>query len=342
MSSVARRLLLVPALLALIGCAPGVSTLRPGGGAPQLSISTPALTPRPAGAPDVLLLAVSGRCPTGCQSPGDNVDYLTPRGTVQAVAQVLEAQGLTVQRYAVSSNVSRHHVHKVIQAQIGAGNTVPLDQDGFVQLEEKLMAADRDWIAGRRDPTRVVLLAHSHGVVWTHALTRAHPKVPIAAMIDLDGVCDFWEMDNRRSIQDYVRAAGHNPWNFNLADACGSVRVGHVRYDLKDVVYPGVAVNLEVQSQRLLSRPDGGFLVNLPFDSLKNVRTDGSRTGLSMFRSVGETHSWVSGPGSRAVGWVKAQLTGLAAQWKAGDATPATPRPGAPADTAAPAAPPAP
>jgi hypothetical protein len=316
MSPVARRLSLYLAVLSLVGCAPGISTLRPGAGSQAVNASSPLLTPRPEGSPDVLVLAVSGRCPTGCQSPADNVDYLTPRGTVQAVAATLEAQGLKVQSYAVSSNITRHRVQKVFQTQIGTGKTVPLDQDGFIQLEEKLIAAHRDWIAGRSNPTRIVLLAHSHGVVWTHALARAHPEVPIATMIDLDGVCDFWEMDNRRSIQAYVKSVGQSPWSFNLADSCGSVRVGHVRYDLKDVVYPNVATNLEVQSQRLLSRPDGTFLANLPFDGLKNIRSDGGQGGLSMFRSVGETHSWVSAAGSRAVNWVKAQLAPLSGQWK--------------------------
>ena len=160
-----------------------------------------------------------------------------------------------------------------------------------------------------------MLLAHSHGVVWTHALARAHPEVQISAMIDLDGVCDLWEMDNRRAVQTYVGQLGHNPWAFDLADSCGSVRVGHIRYDLKDVVFSNVQSGLEVQSARLLSSGTGGLLANLPFDSLENVRPDGTRQGLLTYRSAGETHSMVSGPGSRAMAWVRTQLIALSAAW---------------------------
>ena len=335
-SSSQQRVWMIVALLALTlaGCTPTTTQTQ----------TQPAyvgeLTPRPAGSPDVLVLSVAGRCPAPCRPPGDNLDYLTPRGTVQAVASVLEARGLSVQTYGVAAALTTHVPKTVVQAQIGAGKTVSATQDGFVQLEEHLLAADRDWIRGRSNPTRIVLLAHSHGVVWTHALARAHPEVPIAVMIDLDGICDFWEMDNRRSIQDYVRGQGHTPWPFDLADSCGSVRVGHLRYDLKDVVYPNVAVGLEVQSQRLLSRQDGSFMANLPFDSLQNIRLDGSRTGLSTYRAPGETHSRVSYPASRAVTWMTAQLNDLSTAWMPGRKQFAAPQPTEPVtSTPAPASP---
>lgn len=303
------------AVLALLGCAPvaqNVFSPAPFSAAPFSG----ALTPRPQDAPDVLLLAVSGRCPVACQAPGDNIDYLTPRGTVQALAAALEAHGLSVTSYAVASNLGQHTPRTISQAQVGVGRSVAAIQDGFLQLEARLNTAYTDWIQGRSNPTRIVLLAHSHGVVWTHALARAHPEVPIATMIDLDGVCDFWETDNRRQVQAYVSQQGHNPWSFDLADPCGSVRVGNVRYDLKDVVYPNVAVNLEVQSQRLVGREGGSVIANFPFDGLGNVRSDGSRTGVVTFRSAGETHSVVSRPGSRAFAWVGSQLGSLSASWK--------------------------
>ena len=303
------------AVLALPGCAPTARTIF----SPTPTSSTPfsgELTPRPHNAPDVLLLAVSGRCPPNCLAPDDNIDYLTPRGTVQAVVSALEAQGLSVVSYAVAAHLGQHTPRTISQAQVGAGRSVAASQDGFLQLEARLNTAYTDWIRERSNPTRIVLLAHSHGVVWTHALVRAHPEVPIATMIDLDGVCDFWETDNRRQVRAYVSQLGRNPWGFNLSDPCGSVRVGNVRYDLKDVVYPNVAVNLEVQSQRLVGREGGSVITNFPFDGLQNVRSDGSRTGLLMFRSAGETHSSVSKPGSRAFAWVSAQLGSLSASWK--------------------------
>ena len=296
-------------VLTLSGCAPvsTAATTQAGYGGE--------LTLRPEGSPDVLLLAVSGRCPANCKAPDDNIDYLTPRGTLKAVQNTLEAQGLSVVNYAVASHLDRHTVRTVVQAQIGAGRTVPADQDGFLQLETRLTTAYADWIRGRSNPTRIVLLAHSHGVVWTHALTRAHPEVPVSAMIDLDGVCDFWAMDNRRFIQAHLARLGRNPWGFNLADSCGSVRVGNLRYDLKDVVYPNVLADLEVQSVHLLGG-SGTVMANAPYDSLQNIRTDGTRVGIQTYRSEGETHSSVSSPNGKALAWVEARLTELSADWK--------------------------
>ncbi|WP_424949673.1 hypothetical protein [Deinococcus sp.] len=328
-----RPFLLVPALcgaLTLASCAPATQSAAGQSSFNQSSSDQSSdsgdLTPRPAGSPDVLLLAVSGRCPVACQAPGDNIDYLTPRGTVQAVADTLSARGLTVESYAVAANLSEHTPRTIMQAQVGAGKTVPAQQQGFLQLEARLNAAYNGWIHGRSNPTRIVLLAHSHGVVWTHALARAHPEVPIAAMIDLDGVCDLWETDNRAAVRTYIGQLGHSPWAFDLADSCGSVRVGHIRYDLKDVVFPNVQWGLEVQSARLLSSSNGNVMANLPFDSLENVRLDGTRQGLQTYRSAGETHSMVSRPESQAMAWVKVQLTALSAAWTPTPAPPTADR----------------
>ena len=302
-----RRLLLLVVIL-LAGCAPSLQT-----NVVQAPFSGE-LTPRPAGSPDVLILAMSGRCP--CLSgPTNNVDYLTPRGTLRAVAAAFETLGLSVQTAGASAHLTSHLPTTAIQSQLGKGVLTAPTQDGFLQLEDRLRAAYTDWVYGRSNPTRIVLLAHSHGVVWTHALARAHPEIPISVMIDLDGICDLWELDNRLLIQAYVRSLGHNPWPFDLSNSCGAVRVGHVRYDLKDVVYPNVALDLEVQSQRLVSVA-GGFKANFPFDALANVRSDGSHVGIETFRS-GDTHSNVSVPGSEALIWVEARLSRIAADWHA-------------------------
>ncbi|WP_189087881.1 hypothetical protein [Deinococcus ruber] len=298
---------LLALLLLLAGCAPSFQNA-----AVQPSFSGP-LTPRPEGSPDVLILAMSGRCPC-LSAPINNVDYLMPRGTVKAVAAAFEAQGLSVQSAGAAAHLTSHLPTTAIQSQLGKGVTVAPPQDGFLQMEARLVAAQRDWIVGRSNPTRIVLLAHSHGVVWTHALARAHPEVPISLMIDLDGVCDMWESDNRRLIQAYVQQLGHNPWPFDLSNSCASVRVGHVRYDLKDVVYPNVTLDLEVQSQRLV-KVAGGFQANFPFDALTNVRPDGSHTGIQTFRSQ-DTHSNVSMPGGEALVWIKDKLSEVVAGWR--------------------------
>lgn len=282
------------------------------------------LTPRPPGSPDVLLLAVSGRCPPPCLgAPDDNINYLEPRGTVRAVAAALEASGLKVVSLAYSSNLTLHRPRRVSANQVGqplaAGTPLP-EQQGFLQLERAFLTAERDWVRGRSNPTRIVLLAHSHGVVWTHALTRAYPDLPVALMIDLDGVCDFWALDNRRTLQSYVHSLGSNPWPFDLSAACGPLQVGHLRYSLKDLVYRGVAQDLEVQSRHLIGGGVAGMGANWPFDGQPNIRPDGSRSGIQTFRSASEDHSDVSYPDSAAVKWVLSQLPGVAAGWKSGAA----------------------
>ena len=315
-------------VLLLAGCAPGLTTRTTDQTSAAPGLGVP-LTLRPAGSPDVLILAMSGRCPC-LSAPGDNVEYLTRRGTVKAVTASFEAAGLSVQSFAAAAHLTRHQPVTAYQSQLGEGVKSAPPQDGFLQLEERLRAADAEWVRGRSNPTRIVLLAHSHGVVWTHALARAHPEIPISLMIDLDGVCDLWEQDNRSLIQGYVRSLGHNPWPFDLANACGAVRVGHVRYDLKDVVYPNVALNLEVQSQRLVSVAGGGLSANFPFDALSNVRPDGSRGGIQTFRS-GDTHSAVSLPSGKSLAWVKGKVAELAASWHAAQlANPPQPPPDLP------------
>ncbi|ULH14268.1 hypothetical protein MF271_01735 (plasmid) [Deinococcus sp. KNUC1210] len=298
-------------MLLTTGCAPAFLTVSP-------SVAFQgALTPRPEGSPDILMVTFSGRCPC-FNVPGDNVDYLTARGTSDDLAAPFRARGLSVLIVGASGHLTAHVPLAVHNEQLGSGVTVAPPQEGFVQMEARLVAAQRDWIVGRSNPTRIVLVGHSHGVVWTHALARAHPDIPISALIDLDGICDLWELDNRRLIQDYVKQAGQNPWPFDLSNSCASVRVGHVRYDLKDVVYPNVALNVEIQTQPLVVLPGGGTDLNFPFDRLANIRPDGSHAGIQTRRFSSETHTSVTLPGLPALMAVKSMLSPWLDAWQAG------------------------
>ncbi|MFC4454872.1 hypothetical protein [Deinococcus sonorensis] len=314
-----RPVLLPCFLLALISVP--LSACAPRMGSPNLSAAAPVatwpspLTPRPPGSPDVLLLSISGRCPPPClNAPDDNTEYLARRGVVQALTRTLQDAGLSVQSSTAAAHLTLHRPH-------GSTEDVP----GFLQVEAQLTTAYQRWMVGRRNPTRIVLLAHSHGVVWTHALARAHPEILVAALIDLDGLCDVWERDNARIIQAYVRQLGHNPWPFNLADSCGSVMAGHLRYDLKDVVTDNVERNLEVESQRFAGRSTepliGPYGANYAFDLVRNVRTDGSRRGIQTFVASTQNHSQVTQTDGPALRWVQLQLAALARGW----ATPPAP-----------------
>lgn len=263
--------------------------------------------PRPDGTPDVIILGVSGHCHIPCD-PADNWDYLTPRGTLEAVAEALRAEGLTVQTEGFSSHLTTHR-----------SKLSGREERGFLQLEELLLRAHAEFVWGRLNPTRIVLVAHSHGVVWTHQLARLHPEITVDTMIDLDGFCDVWERDNAAMVRQYMQGAGANRWRLDPSDPCGSVRVGPARLDVKDVVFPNVRVNLEVQSQRLggrTSEPGAGpFGANFPFDLVRNVRTDGSRAGIHTLYVRDENHSWVTVPGGPSMTWVTSKLRDVARGW---------------------------
>lgn len=291
-------------LLLLISCAPVFETTTP---APAFQGP---LTPRPTGTPDVLIISFSGRCPC-FNVPNDNVDYLKARGTTQEVASVFEARGLKVMSVGASGHLTRHLPLAVHNEQLGVGVALAPPQDGFLQMEALLTKTYQTWMYGRSNPTRIVLLGHSHGVVWTHALSRAHPEIPISVMIDLDGSCAFWEFDHRRIIQVYVRSLGQNPWPFDLASSCSSVQVGHFRYDVKDVVYPNVLLDLEVQTRPVAHHPDGSTEFNIPYDQLSNIRPDGSHTGIQTWHFDSETHTSVTLPNQPALTAVRASL----AEW---------------------------
>ncbi|ADV67927.1 hypothetical protein [Deinococcus maricopensis] len=280
---------------ALAACAP--VNLTPGA-APTYAGP---LTPRPPGTPDVLILGVSGHCSVPCD-PAGNWDYLTPRGTLAALADTLRAQGLQVETRGYSARLVDH-----------SSPYAPSVQRGFLSLERDLLDANRDLVWGRRNPTRIVLVAHSHGSTWTHQLTRLHPEVPVRLMIDLDSICLAWQTDNMndfRTLSADARAA----WSTDPAFGCSYARLGNRTYRVKDLVWPNVRYNLEVQSKRLPHAPDGSphaRAVNVLFESTPNVRTDGTHSGLRTYVSPIDDHSAVAYPNSDAGRWLAAQLPTL-------------------------------
>ncbi|MDB5045105.1 MAG: hypothetical protein JWQ08_1155 [Deinococcus sp.] len=299
------------ALLPLLAaCAP--ITVHPGR-SPALNLSGPA--------PAVVILSVSGRCGPPCLAPRDNWDYLTSRGTVDAVADAVAATGLSVQVAGYASNAAAQFESLQIQG----------PQRGFGALLADFERLKNGWLKGP-NPPRVVLLGHSQGVVWLHYLTRIYPDVPFALQIDLDGICTAWRADHAPGIRGLPAPPKGVPGPLN---ACGSLQVpgapllARGALNLKDLVWPNVALNLEVQSKRLPARTNGsGLLINYLFDPVRNARLDGSATGIQTYVSAREDHSAVSYPGSDALRWVLARTSLTAQDWKAQQpATPATPAP---------------
>lgn len=286
--------LLLPALLA---CSPRLS--------PQATRTAPLDLTGPA--PDVVILSVSGRCAPSCAAPRDNWDYLGSRGTLDALADAFTARGLSVQARGYAS----HPAHAFTPPALN----VP--QRGYAALQDDLNAL-KPWLGAPRPP-RLVLLGHSQGVVWLHHLTRANPSVPIDVQIDLDGICLGWR-------GDFAALVSARPADPSPLEACDVIRVAGRNLNIKDVVWPNVKLNLEVQSKRLPARTQTlGLPVNYLFELTPNTRLDGTRTGLERFVSTREDHSAVSYPRSEAIGWVTGRLLDLTRDW-----TPTPPGPAAP------------
>ncbi|BDP40523.1 hypothetical protein DAETH_04920 [Deinococcus aetherius] len=264
-----------------------------------------ALTPRPQGSPDVAIFVVSGRCGATCDdAPNDNWNYLEPQGTVAALGKMFAGLGRSVKTYAYSAHLRTHF-----------SNLSGKQEAGFLDMEAQLRSVLANWVQGRKNPTRLVLVGHSHGTNWTHNLARVYQGVTFDYLIDLDGICLAWEDDHRPFIQAYYAERGGNPWPEDISKSCAQVDAGGLtRYDHKDVALRNVRYNLEIQSQRAVDQPastDGS--TNLLFDTVNNVRPDGSRAGISTFLSYDEGHNEIQLPGSEAMSWLggKVQELGL-------------------------------
>ncbi|GAA0500356.1 hypothetical protein [Deinococcus depolymerans] len=273
-------------LLLLTACAPRLTPQA--AHTPALDLTDP---------PDVVILSVSGRCAPPCAAPRDNWDYLGSRGTVDAVANLFSARGLSVQARGYAS----HPAHTFTPP------ALDVPQRGYAALQDDLNAL-KPWLRGPRPP-RLVLLGHSQGAVWLHHLTRVNPDVTFDVQIDLDGICLGWRGD----FQDALRGVSAGP---SPLEACDVIRVAGRNLNIKDVVWPNVKLNLEVQSKRLPARTQTlGLPVNYLFELTPNTRLDGTRSGLERFVSSREDHSAVSYPRSEALGWVTRRLEVLTLDW---------------------------
>jgi hypothetical protein len=163
--------------------------------------------------------------------------------------------------------------------------------NGFLALEQRLEAIRDDWIDGSPSPTRVVLVAHSHGGPWAHAATRDVPDCPVRCLVDLDSNSYGWELNHASDaalggnpVDRYAIPVTVNPpeWPEVRSETDG-------RYDLEDVVFPSVRDALEVVTGALV--PD---LVHAGrarrYDERWNARFDGTTTGLARYFS-GTAHS---------------------------------------------------
>ncbi|MDO4262861.1 MAG: hypothetical protein Q4C67_01565 [Deinococcus sp.] len=261
-------------------------------------------------APDVVILGMSGHCAPPCAAPGDNYDLLAHSGTLDRLADAVAAAGYRVQVAGYTSNA---------QEDYGSARVSPR-QRGWPALRRDYARLREEW---GDDPPRVVLVGHSHGVPWLHQLVRQFPEQPVAALLDIDGVCELWNLDHRAALLELSPALRGQP---DIAQACqplpGAPWLGGVRLGPKDLVPWHVERGLEVHSVQggYVPDPAGNYPVNVFWDRTPNVRPDGSRWGLTVGRSVLEGHSHLADSESRGVRWLAQELGRLAQGWRAQDA----------------------
>ena len=249
-----------------------------------------ALNLRPEGSPDVLLVTVSGHC-TDCAAEY-NGEYLRSWGTPQNLQRALENEGHVVDTWTYVDELYSWVRGDQVLAY------------GFLALVADLKWVERNWIADYDDPTRIVLLGHSHGVVWAHSAAMAADDVPIEVLVDLDGVCLNWEDDDwafgvgdewDEVIDDYESRNGRLTW-FDLSNPCNSWDLGAgERMNIDDVVPWSVRTNLEVRSSDWLL-----------YDSQDNLRYDG--TSDTAVYTSDLSHMKILNPDSPPMAWVRHHL----------------------------------
>ncbi len=247
---------------------------------------------RPTDAPDVLVIGFAGRCGLAvlqCMPPGDNRDYLgdAPNpGTMEAIARAFEQLGSTT-----AAVDFRAH----------------LDDDperGFgYQAANDLVEYARDrWIRDFRDPTRLVLVGHSHGTQFMSLLAFDRPEVEYAYAIYLDAVCERWDTDHVDggwfALRYGARANFPRPLDAT-GRACDALPIPGMAQaqHLGDVVPWNVAHALEVQSNPVL----GGVA-----DVRANRRLDGTGGTEAGIETAffDEAHTTVHRADSQAMRWV--------------------------------------
>lgn len=184
---------------------------------------------------------------------------------------------------------------------------------GYAELVAKLAAIRDNWITGRSNPTRVVIVGHSHGCVRSHAAIRAVPDCPVRLLVDLDGSSAGWSILTHGPENVALGGAPEGAYNVNATIVCAAhpgVGSAPPPFDLEDIVFASVDEAYEVRSGDVLPNPANPLQL-IEYDERWNARLDGSTTGLTCVFS-GTNHTEVAAPGSVTLGavqtWILARL----------------------------------
>lgn len=183
---------------------------------------------------------------------------------------------------------------------------------GYTEFVAKLQQIRDNWIVGHTNPTRIVIVAHSHGCVRAHAAIRAVPDCPVRLLADLDGSSVGWTSLTHPADNVAIGGAPEGAYNINATIACAAypaVPSAAPPFDLEDVVFNHVQEAYEVRSGDVLPNPQN-LLQLIEYDERWNARPDGSTTGLTCYFS-GTNHGEVAAPGTTLTlvqTWILARL----------------------------------
>ena len=261
----------------------------------QTSDNTEHLTLRPEGTPDIYIFSFSGHKPR----PGDNIEYLCYDGDF---ATFLDGG---VQHMSEELGDSLNGLHKNADWKIEKSCYADAlydvgdrrDSQGFMSALEEWNTVYENYVKGYQNPTRIVVIGHSHGTVWARNLLMMSwlsddvAYMDVDYLIDLDGVALGWEEpfgavgdhhhDEVR--EEFISGEYHyndslpmgnwwdgwSPWNVFEQYEIAS-REGIEPLSIKDIVPPNAINNIEV----IAEIPVG---VN---DQQINYRYDGSRENI--------------------------------------------------------------
>jgi hypothetical protein len=254
--------------------------------------------------PHYLILGASGHPMT--VTAGHHEAYLVEQGTAGRLYDLLSADGSQV---FVWDHADEFFSHDAQGNVLTPWDNAEFTSFGFLHLVEDLRWIDENWIQDRETPTRLIVLGHSHGVVWAHIALHLYPDIPVDVLIDLDGDCTAWgsdavpglPSDGWDQIVQQWTAVNQVEWSFEIWNACDSWSVQGLdeAFDIEDVVPASAVINLEVRS-------DGLIL----FDADPNVRLDGSLDGIVALETA-EGHEEVAGRWSQSMNWVVEQLQAI-------------------------------
>ena len=258
---------------------------------------------RPVDSPDVMILGFAGRCGVRCGAPFKNEAYLHTEGTLQALADTFAELGYSSLYVSAAANVSLQESET--------------NSYGFYELDQHLKSVKQTWLHGVANPTRLVLVGHSHGATWASLLAYENKDVSFDYGIYFDGVCNSWERDNLyhgakgNVILNFYRMIGAPYPSTLVGGACQIARYNGRVYHLKDIVPHNIRIGLEVRTNPVVALPDSqtfetlgscplGNTVSVA-DANTNVRPDGSVDNLYYHTQVVQDHCDVINPNGKVM-----------------------------------------